>query len=96
MGGRLVMIGTMGSRKGDLDVGMLLAKRATIIGSTLRGRSAVEKADIVRRFLAQFGDRIEAGTVRPIIDRIFPLEQAAAAHRYVAASAHFGKVVLVV
>lgn len=92
--GRIVMIGTMGGAKGQLDIDTLLMKRATIIGSTLRGRSVEEKADVVRRFVEQFGDALNAGRLRPVIDRVFPLAQAAGAHRYLASSAHFGKVIL--
>jgi NADPH:quinone reductase-like Zn-dependent oxidoreductase len=73
---------------------MLLLRRLQVIGSTLRTRSAADKAEIVSRFLARFGDALDAGRIKPVIDRVLPLEQAAEAHRVVQASVHFGKVVL--
>ena len=92
--GRLVIIGLMGGARGDLDLASLLLKRLRVIGSTLRGRPVSEKATIVRAFEARFGDGIRAGRVRPVIDRVLPLAQAAEAHRIVQASDHFGKVAL--
>lgn len=94
-GGRIVVIGTMGGEPtAEVDVGKLLMKRAQIIGSTLRGRTNHEKAAIVDGFLARFGEDLEAGRIRPVIDKVLPLEQAAKAHRLMAASEHFGKIVL--
>ncbi len=93
-GGRVVIIGSMGgSAKAELDVGSLLGKRQQIIGSTLRARPKEEKAAIVAGFLARFGDDMRAGRIKPVIDRVFPLEQAAEAHRLMARD-HFGKIVL--
>jgi putative PIG3 family NAD(P)H quinone oxidoreductase len=95
VGGRIVIIGTMGGeRTTELDVAKLLMKRAQIIGSTLRGKSAQEKAAIVQAFLARFGKHLEAGHIRPVIHKVFPLAEAADAHRLMAASEHFGKIVL--
>jgi putative PIG3 family NAD(P)H quinone oxidoreductase len=92
--GRLVIIGLIGGAKSDINLAALLLKRLHVIGSTLRSRSPESKADIVAGFVEQFGDAIAAGRVKPIVDRIFPLAQAADAHRVVQASEHFGKVVL--
>lgn len=93
--GRIVMIGSMGGqRTAELDVMKLLGKRATIIGSTLRNRGVVEKAAIVASFVARFGRELAAGAVRPVIHEVFPLEKVAEAHRLMAASEHFGKIVL--
>lgn len=94
VGGRLLLIGTMGGRRGELDVATVLRKRATLIGSTLRARPADEKSEIVRAFLAEFGPLLESGRIRPVVHAVLPLEAAAEAHRLIAASAHFGKVVL--
>jgi tumor protein p53-inducible protein 3 len=95
VGGRVVIIGTMGGRGNvEIDVGSLLAKRQQIIGSALRGRSKEEKASIVAGFVQRFGDELRAGRVRPVIDRVFPLEQAAEAHRRMKWSENFGKIVL--
>jgi putative PIG3 family NAD(P)H quinone oxidoreductase len=94
VGGRVVIIGSMGgSGSVEIDVGSLLSKRQQIIGSTLRGRSSEEKRSIVAAFVGRFGGDLEAGRIRPVIDRIFPLEQAADAHRRMR-SDHFGKIVL--
>jgi putative PIG3 family NAD(P)H quinone oxidoreductase len=92
--GRLVVIGLMGGARGELDLGMTLAKRITIIGSTLRARPVEEKARIVAFFLERFGDAVERGELRPIIHAILPLAEAQRAHDLVEASGHFGKVVL--
>ncbi len=92
--GRAVMIGSMGGGdKVEIDVGLLLHKRQQIIGSTLRARAKEEKARIVAAFIAEFGDDLRAGRIRPVIHRVFSLEQAAQAHREMAGD-HFGKIVL--
>jgi putative PIG3 family NAD(P)H quinone oxidoreductase len=93
-GGRLVLIGLMGGAKTELNLAVLLARRLSVIGSTLRSRSTAEKAAIVGGFRARFGLDLEAGTLRPVVDRVLPLAQAAEAHRLLEASEHFGKVVL--
>jgi len=93
-GGRLVMIGLMGAAKGELGLGPLLARRLHVIGSTLRARSAAEKAEIVTGFRARFGDALAEGRIAPVIDRVLPLAEAPEGHRVVKASEHFGKVVL--
>ncbi len=94
VGGRLVLIGLMGGARGDIQLGSLLARRLQIIGSTLRARPPSEKAAIVSAFWARFGARIEKGELKPVLDRVLPLEQAAEAHRAMKASEHFGKIVL--
>jgi tumor protein p53-inducible protein 3 len=96
VGGRLVLIGLMGGAKAELNLGLLLVKRLSLIGSTLRARPVAEKAEIVRGFRARFGEALERGRLRPIVDRVLPLAEAQAAHDRVESSAHFGKVVLVV
>ncbi len=93
-GGRVVIIGSMGGGKSaEIDVSKLLMRRQQIIGSTLRGRPAAEKAAIVNGFVERFGTDLAAGAIRPVIDRAFPMEQVADAHRAMAAD-HFGKIVL--
>lgn len=94
-GGRIVVIGSMGGqRMSEIDAGMLLTKRAQIIGSTLRARPTAEKATIVSRFLERFGEDLEAGRIRPILERVLPIEQADEAHRLMDSEEHFGKIVL--
>jgi putative PIG3 family NAD(P)H quinone oxidoreductase len=94
--GRLVIIGLMGGARAEIDLAGLLVRRQQVIGSTLRSRSAEDKAAIVRAFLARFGDALEAGRRRPVIDRALPLERAAEAHRAMAKNEHFGKIALLV
>jgi len=97
LGGRVVIIGSMGgAAKAEIDVTRLLGRRQQIIGATLRARPAAEKAALVSSFLARFGQAFEEGRIRPVIDRALPLEQAGEAHRAMAASDHFGKIVLTV
>lgn len=94
VGGRVVIIGSMGGEKtAEIDVSALLSKRQQIIGSTLRGRSKEEKARIVEAFVARFGEDLRNGRIRPVIDSVMPLERAAEAHRRMKGD-HFGKIVL--
>jgi putative PIG3 family NAD(P)H quinone oxidoreductase len=93
-GGALVLIGLRGGTRAELDLAALLRKRLRVIGSTLRALPAEEKATIATGFIETFGGALRAGRVRPVVDRVLPLEQAQAAHEVVEASAHFGKVVL--
>jgi len=94
VGGRLVVIGLMGGVKAELSLAVLLARRLSVIGSTLRSRPVEEKAAIIAGFQRRFGPDLEAGRIRPVIDRIVPLEAVADAHRAMKASEHFGKIVL--
>jgi len=94
VGGRLVEIGLMGGAKTEMNLGTLLLRRQSVIGSTLRSRSVDEKARIVQEFLARFGAALTAGRIRPVIHTTMPLDDAGDAHRLVKSSAHFGKVVL--
>ena len=93
-GGRLVVIGLQGGARAELDLGALLAKRGSVHATALRSRTPQQKAAIVEAVLAGVWPAIEAGTVRPVVDRVLPLAQAAQAHRVVEASEHVGKVVL--
>jgi len=95
IGGRLALIGLMGGAKAELNLGALLARRLSVIGSTLRARPVEEKAAIVRGFVARFGADLAAGRIRAVVDRVLPLARAADAHRAMKASEHFGKIVLV-
>ncbi|MEU4642293.1 NAD(P)H-quinone oxidoreductase [Micromonospora sp. NPDC023814] len=92
--GRLVVIGMQGGRKGELDLGALLAKRGTVAATALRSRPPEQKAEIVRGVRQQVWPLVEAGTVRPIVDRRLPITEAAQAHRLVESSDHVGKVLL--
>jgi putative PIG3 family NAD(P)H quinone oxidoreductase len=93
-GGRLIVLGLQGGTKGELNLGLLLGKRATVYAAGLRGRGAAQKAEIVAETQANVWPMIEAGIVRPIIDRILTLDDAAEAHRLLESSEHIGKVLL--
>jgi NADPH2:quinone reductase len=92
--GRLVQIAFLQGSKVTLDLVHLMMRRQTITGSTLRPRSVAEKAAIARALHEKVWPLIETGKVRPIIDRIFPLPEAAAAHRLMESSRHVGKILL--
>ncbi len=94
VGGSLILIGLMGGAKAEINLGMLLAKRLSLIGSTLRARPVDEKAAIVHGFLERFGEALRSGTLHPVVDRVLPLASAQEAHDVVERSEHFGKVVL--
>jgi NADPH:quinone reductase-like Zn-dependent oxidoreductase len=93
-GGRLVVIGLQGGRSAELNLGQLLAKRAAVIATSLRGRPAAEKAAICAAVREHVWPLLADGTVRPVIDRVLPMPEAGAAHRVVADSEHVGKVLL--
>jgi putative PIG3 family NAD(P)H quinone oxidoreductase len=94
--GRLAVIGMQGGTKTEFDLGSLLRKRASIIATTLRARPPAEKAAIVARVREVVWPMIEAGAIRPVVDRVVPMRDAAEAHRVVEAGHHIGKVVLAV
>ena len=95
VGGRLVVIGLQGGARGELDLGALLVKRAAVHATSLRARPAAEKAAIVAAVREHVWPAVEAGEVRPVVDRVLPLDDAAQAHRVLESSAHIGKIVLV-
>ncbi len=93
-GGRIILTGLVGGRRAETDLGTLLGLQATVIGSTLRGRTLEEKSAIVAAF-AEWGlPRLEVGILRPIVHSVMPLDQVAEAHRCVEADEAVGKVVL--
>ncbi len=92
--GRLVVIGMQGGVKGELNLSELLMKRAAVHATSLRARPLDEKAAIVGAVLAGVWPAVEAGDVKPVIDRILPLEEVADAHRLLEESSHIGKVLL--
>ncbi len=92
--GRLAIIALLGGNKAEVDFGQVLRRRLTITGSTLRSRPVAFKAAIARQLRERVWPLIEAGTIKPVIYRTLPLEQAAAAHRLMESSEHIGKIVL--
>ncbi|GAA3746298.1 NAD(P)H-quinone oxidoreductase [Micromonospora maritima] len=94
-GGRLVVIGMQGGRKGELDLGMLLAKRGSVHATALRSRPVAEKAAITRGVREQVWPLVEAGRIRPVVHARAGMADAADAHRLVETNDHLGKVLLV-
>ena len=94
--GRIVQIGRLGGASAELDLEELARKRVSLIGVTFRTRSPEERAEVARRCLAELGDALAAGDLRPTLARSFPLEQAADAQDAMARNEHVGKLVLTV
>ena len=92
--GRMILIGTLGGSSAPLDFGRVMRKRLRVAGTMLRGRSAEEKAAATRRFAAHVVPLLADGRLRPVIDKIFSLEDAAAAYERLESNETFGKVVL--
>jgi putative PIG3 family NAD(P)H quinone oxidoreductase len=94
--GRLVVIGMQGGVKAELNLGKLMAKRAAVAATGLRARPLDEKAAIVASVREHVWPLLESGTVRPVVDRVLPLADAAEAHRLMESSTHIGKILLAV
>ncbi|MGC1297732.1 MAG: NAD(P)H-quinone oxidoreductase [Alloacidobacterium sp.] len=92
--GRLIHIATTGGAQVTADLRAIMLKRLVVTGSTLRPRSVAEKTALRDQIEHQVWPLIEAGKLRPIVDRVFPLADAAEAHRRMHASAHIGKILL--
>ena len=92
--GRLLQIAFLKTAKAEIDFSLVMRKRLTVTGSTLRPRSPDEKGVIARDLLAQVWPLLEQGTVAPVIHKVFPLAEAAAAHRLMEESSHIGKLIL--
>ncbi len=93
-GGRLVVIGLQGGQRAELDLGALMRTRGSVSVTTLRARPAGEKAGIVAAVREHVWPMLASGAVRPVVDRVLPVRQAAEAHRVVEAGEHVGKVLL--
>jgi putative PIG3 family NAD(P)H quinone oxidoreductase len=92
--GRLVNIGLLGGMTTEINLGTLLGKGLRIIGTRLRARPLTEKIRITREFEKRFWPMLEEGKFQPVVDRVFPIEEAQAAHRHVRQNQNIGKVVL--
>jgi putative PIG3 family NAD(P)H quinone oxidoreductase len=93
-GGRIAVIGLQGGAKGELNLGALLAKRGSVAAASLRARPAAEKASVVGAVREHVWPLLADGRVRPVIDRLLPLPDAAEAHRVMEAGEHTGKILL--
>ncbi len=96
VGGRIVQIATLRGVSEKLNFALLMSKRLTHTGSTLRPRDTAFKAAIAAALEAKVWPLIEAGEVKPVMDSVYPLAQAAEAHRRMESSGHIGKIVLTV
>jgi NADPH:quinone reductase len=94
IGGRLVVVGLLAGPIASLDLRLLMQKRITIVGTTLRARPIEEKVAATRAFADQVIPWLDRGTVKPLLDRVYPLDKVAEAHERVRSNKGFGKVVL--
>ena len=92
--GRHVTIAVQGGAKAELNMAVVMSRRYTLTGSTLRPRSAQFKALLTQEIARNVWTFVEAGQLRPVMDQTFPLAEAAAAHARMEAGAHVGKIVL--
>jgi NADPH2:quinone reductase len=92
--GRIVIIALLGGSKATIDLGQVLRRRLVVTGSTLRPRPIEFKAQIARELVDTVWPLLAAGRIKPVIHKVYPLEQAADAHALMESSAHVGKIVL--
>jgi NADPH2:quinone reductase len=92
--GRIVVISLLGGARAEINMGMILTKRLTLTGSTLRARSVAQKAAVADAVRRNIWPLLAAGRVRPVIHATYPLAQASAAHQLMESSSHIGKIVL--
>ena len=92
--GRIIVIGLMGGVKGELNLGLLLAKRASVHGSVLRSRTPEEKAALTTSFADAMLSKFTTGELKPIVDDVLPMKEIQDAHRRMDANETFGKLVL--
>ncbi|MDB5798168.1 MAG: NAD(P)H-quinone oxidoreductase [Paucimonas sp.] len=92
--GRIVVIALLGGAKGQVDLSHILRRRLTLTGSTLRPRPVAFKAAIAKNLLQHAWPLLEAGKIKPVIYKVFPLDEAADAHALMESSTHVGKIVL--
>ncbi len=93
-GGRIVNIAFQGGMKAEVNFGLMLMKRLSFMATTLRARSNAEKAAIRDSVLREVWPLVEAGRLKPIVDRVFPLAEAQEAHARMVGSGHIGKILL--
>jgi NADPH2:quinone reductase len=94
--GRMMLVGTTSGSKATLDFGKVMSKRAKLIGTVLRARSAEEKAKATRLFAAHVVPLLASGQVRPVIDCVYKLDQVREAHNRMESNQSFGKIVLLI
>jgi NADPH:quinone reductase-like Zn-dependent oxidoreductase len=94
--GRLIFVGTTSGAKAEIDFSIAMHKRLRIMGTSLRTRSTEEKATATRLFAAHVVPLLAIGSVRPVIDKVFPMAEVRAAHQRIESNESFGKVVLLI
>ena len=94
--GRLVLVGLLGGAQTSIGLGILLGKRVRVVGTVLRARPLEEKAAATQLFAERVVPQLARGLIRPVVDRVFPLEDLAEAHRYMESDQNFGKIVIAV
>ena len=92
--GRLVVIGLMGGMEIPLNLGLMMMKRLRIIGSTLRARPVAAKALVMDALRERVRPLLESGAIVPIVEKVFPIQEAASAHSLISGNETFGKVLL--
>jgi NADPH:quinone reductase-like Zn-dependent oxidoreductase len=92
--GRVVVISLLGGSRAEINMGVMLAKRLTLTGSTLRSRTVAQKAEVAEAVRKNVWPLLAAGRARPVIHATFPLALASEAHRLMETSTHIGKIVL--
>jgi putative PIG3 family NAD(P)H quinone oxidoreductase len=93
--GRLVVLGLLAGTTAPIDLGVVLRKRLTVVGTAMRSRSAAERYPLVARFTDEVLPHLASGRLRPLVDQVFPMTDAAHAYELMAGNTTFGKVVLV-
>jgi NADPH:quinone reductase len=92
--GRLVVVGLLGGRKETIDLGVVLTKRLSVIGTALRTRPLEEKIEVTKTFEKEVVPLLARGVLKPVVDRVYELERVREAHEYMESNELFGKVVL--
>ena len=94
--GTIVQVGLMGGGTVPVNVGLLMGKRATWVGTTLRTRPIEEKVAVTRRFATEMLPLFDTGAMLPVIDSVYPFDRIAEAHQHMAANANTGKIVVTI
>ena len=94
--GRLMLVGTTAGARAPLEYGAVLGKRLSITGTVLRARSVEEKALATRRFASHVVPLLQSGTVRPVVDKIYGMDEVRAAHTRMESNESFGKIILMI
>lgn len=94
LGGRIVVLGTLGGGRGEINLGLLLFKRLQVSGATLRARPLEQKMQLTQEIIKQVMPGFSRGLLRPVIDRIMDFDEIADAHRYMEENRNFGKIIV--